>query len=96
MSVRAYRVIKIKRAEAPSWNLWHDDKLLEFFEKQEDCTNGITEGGGGSYEVSVYALKRALDDVEKLELDKWHVKAIKADIAFAKKHGDTHILYDCF
>lgn len=99
MSVRAYRIIEIKRADDPTFNLWHDDDLISFLESYGsgyDYIEHLTDDGSGTTEISVKALKEALKKAKKLELDVYQIAAIKKDIEFAKSRGDEWVLYDCF
>lgn len=96
MSVRAYRVIKIERAENPSFNLWHDDRIIDFLDEHEERQVSYDLGeSGGQIEVSVSTIKKLLKQKE-IQLDEYHIKAFKDDIAFAKSQNDDYILYDCF
>lgn len=95
MSVRAYRIIKIERAEDSSFNLWHDTELLEELLDSEGALDQRNNDGGGFIEVSVDGLKSVLKN-KKLKLEKYIKDALKADIAFAKKKRDDYILYECF
>lgn len=96
MSIRAYRVIKKEIAKSPSFNLWHDDKLIDFFkDNSENYSEQLNESGGGEIEIEVSALEKALKEFEWDEED-YRIDSIKADIAFAKKHKDDYVLYECF
>lgn len=95
MSVRAYRIIKKEIADQPSFNLWHDDELIDFFKDNGEYNESLNDNGGGEIEVSISALKKALKEF-KWEKDDYRTDAIKEDIAFAKKMNDDWVLYDCF
>ena len=77
MSVRAHRVTKIEHEQANTFNLWHDDKLVDFLDSECDFFAGLTNEGTGLVEVPVEALQKA---VEKLELDDELRKALMKDI----------------
>lgn len=102
MSVRAYRIIKKEIADNSSFNLWHDDELIDFLKEQFNPLTGdgyserLSEDGGGTVEVSVYALKKALKHFKGFEKGNYRIEAIKADIADAKKKGESYVLYECF
>jgi hypothetical protein len=100
MSVRAYRVIKQKIARNESFNVWHDEEFMNWLETQDDVSIRQTEGGSGegTIEVSVEILEKSIlpKNVLKLKLIDDTVEAIKADIAFAKKHKDEYVLYECY
>ena len=94
MSVRAYRVIKIECAQPNSFNLWHDDKLVNFLDREYGFFEGMNEGGGLT-EVPVEGLREALANPE-LELDEYIVEALKRDIEAADQEGDEYIQYYCY
>ena len=94
MSVRAYRVKNINFANGESFNLWHDEKLMEFFEE-----NGFYETlneGTGLTELLIETLQEAVDKAKELELDEYQVKALKKDIKWGKKEGWEYVRYYCF
>jgi len=95
MSIRAYRIIKIERAEKSSFNMWHDTPFLEWVEDNGDFVDYRNDDGAGTYEVSVETLQKALDD-KTLILEDYIREAIQNDIVFAKVHEDDYVLYDCF
>ncbi len=91
MSVRAYRVKKIDYVTPNSFNLWHDDKLVDFLDSECDFFAGLTNEGTGLVEVPVEALQKA---VEKLELDDELRKALMKDIEACRDDG--YVTYYCF
>lgn len=96
MSVRAYRINLIKRDPNPTFNLWHDEKLMDFLENQSNFYPQLGDEGAGQSSVGVDVLKQAIKKAKSLELDKETIKQIKADIAFAESQGDTEVMYDCY
>lgn len=92
MSVRAYRIIKIERAEEPSFNLWHDEELLDMLDDMNDQRN---MDGNGFLEVPVHSLENAIANFPFEEND-YRKEAIQADIAFAKENNNDYVLYECF
>ena len=96
MSVRAHRILKVEYAKIPSFNLWHDEKLINFL----DTHNGsgfysqMNDGGGGVVNIEVSVIKEALEKAVELELDEDIVSQLKADIEAAGEEPD--IDYDCF
>jgi len=94
MSVRAYRVIKIEYAQPNSFNLWHDDKLVDFLDREYGFFEGVNEGGGLT-EVPVEGLKEALAKPE-FELDEYIVEALKRDIEAAEQEGEQYVQYYCY
>ncbi|MDE3068717.1 MAG: hypothetical protein KGJ60_14375 [Verrucomicrobiota bacterium] len=95
MSVRAYKVLEMRLDRAPSFNCWHDEKLMEFFDG-EGIWDGRNSEGSGTMEVSVAVMRKALANAQRLELDEFDCEAIKADLAWARKKGQDYIRYECF
>ena len=91
MSVRAYRVKKIEHEESDSFNLWHDDKLVDFLDSECNFSAGLTIDGTGLVEVPVEALQKAL---EKLELEDEVRKALTEDIEACR--DDSPVTYYCY
>ena len=92
MSVRAYRINQIDHEKDSSFNLWHDEELTDFFEK-----NGLFETlteGSGITELSIEILEEALKKLSDLPNDV--KKGLKNDIKWAKKNNEGYIQYYCF
>ena len=94
MSVRAYRVIKIECAKPNSFNLWHDDELVNFLDQEYGFFEDMNADGGLT-EVPVEGLREALAN-PALELDEYIVEALKRDIEAADQEGDEYIRYYCY
>jgi hypothetical protein len=92
MSVRAYRVIKIEHAQPNTFNLWHDDKLVQFLDKEYGFFEGLNESGGLT-QVPVEALERALKEVP---VDDDLKEALTKDIQTCRKEGEEYVQYYCF
>jgi hypothetical protein len=90
MSVRAYRVTKIEHEESDTFNLWHDDKLMDFLGKYGIYGN-LNEDGFGLVDLPIEALKEAL---EKVEMDDELREAIQKDIEACPEEG--YVTYYCF
>lgn len=73
MSVRAYRINKIDRANKSTLNCWGDGQLLDFLlEAGEDGVGAWrTDGEDGirQFEVSVDRLKEAIKAIKRGEFD---------------------------
>lgn len=93
MSVRAYRINKIDYENDSSFNLWHDEKLMNFLDENYGCYDTLIEGTG-IMDLQVEALEKALENKTELNLDKWIVKMLKKDIKWAKEKGG-YIQYYC-
>lgn len=91
MSVRAYRVNKIEHEWESTFNLWHDDKLVEFLERDYGLYEGMSNDGNGLVELPIEALEKA---VKQLNLDEELVKALKRDIEACRKSG--YVTYYCY
>jgi len=91
MSVRAYRVNKIDHEEVDTFNLWHDDKLMDFLDREYGFYEGLTSDGTGLVELPIEALQEAL---EKVEMDNELKEAIQKDIEACRKDG--HVTYYCY
>jgi len=75
------------KADEPSFNLWHDDELIDFLREKnyDDYQEYLSsEGEGGNVSVSVSALKRALKKFN-WEKEDYRKESIKADIEWAEK-----------
>ena len=92
MSVRAYRVIKIEHAEPNTFNLWHDEKLVEFLDREYGFFEGLNESGGLT-QVPVEALERALKEVS---IDNDLKEDLTKDIEACRKEGEEYVQYYCF
>ncbi|GAH68348.1 unnamed protein product [marine sediment metagenome] len=96
MSVRAHRILKVEYAPNTSFNLYYDQKLIEFFDRNNDggFYSQMNDGGGGVVSIEVSAIKEAIEKAAELQLDEDTVKQLKADIEAA---GDNDFVdYDCF
>ena len=96
MSVRAYRIISKKIEDQASFNLWHDSDLLDFFRdnSENDINSGLAENGG-SIELSVEVLKKALKKFKWEDKD-YRISAIKNDIKWAKENDQDYVMYECY
>jgi len=96
MSNRAHRVIEIKYAASSSFDLGHDKKLFRFLDNEMEITDQLNTHGSGMVNIPVDKLKQAVKMAEKLELNEDTVKQLQQDVAFAIKHHNEFVLYDCF
>lgn len=90
MSVRAYRVIEIRQEQADTFNLYHDEKLVEFFDREYGFFEKLNEGTG-LVELPVEALERALSEVP---MDEEVKLALQTDIEACR--GNGYVLYYCY
>ena len=98
MSVRAHRILKVEYAPEASFNLYGDQKLVEFLEKESDLGfyRQMNDNGGGVVTMGIEALQAAIDKAGELELDEDTVRVLGVDIAAAKEDGVDTVDYDCF
>ena len=90
MSIRAYRVIEIEYARPSTFNLYHDGKLVNFFDKEYGFFETLNEGTGLT-ELPIEALERALAEVP---MDEELIEALQADIEACREEG--YVRYYCF
>lgn len=93
MSVRAHRVIKIEWAKPESFNLWHDDDLVDFLDKELGLYEILNEDNTGLVEIPTDILEKAIKEVSMADNTK---SSLQEDIEAAKKAGDSYVTYYCF
>ena len=97
MSVNAYRRKRnSEEFESPSFNIWHDEKLIELFNEQMQFYMSLNSYGTGIVDVPVELLEKAVCSAKKFELDDDTVSQIKIDIEFAKSNRGEVVTYYCF
>lgn len=89
MSVRAYKILEIVTAKQPTFNCWHDEKILALADTEQ------YNGDGGIIKFCVEDIQTALEEaLEEVEKDDEHIAKLKAIIADA---GDEEwIEYYCY
>ena len=94
MSVRAHRILKVEYADRPSFNLWHDEKLVKFLDDHMDggFYSQLTTDGGGVVCIEPSVIQEAINSAKELELDEDTVAQLRADVEAAEGSID----YDCF
>lgn len=90
MSVRAYRVTKIEHEHPNSFNLWHDEELMEFLDKN-DCLSSLNSNSSGILEIPTEVMQEAIDKVNMPEETKAN---LRKDIASCSPQG--YVTYYCF
>lgn len=91
MSVRAYRVNKIDHEPYSTFNLWHDDKLMEFFDREYGFYERLNGDGDGLAELPIEALEGALS---LPFVDKELREALTKDIEACRNQG--YVTYYCY
>lgn len=94
MSVRAYRVNSKDIEKDNSFNLWHDEKIMDFLEDGGYLDN--YNENGGSLCLSVEALEQIIEEIKDDKEYESRVESIKNDIKWAKEKKDTEIEYECY
>jgi hypothetical protein len=102
MSVRAYRVNKIDMAEGCTFNLWHNQGLMDFFISY-GIYNSLNSDGCGMTELPVEVLESAIEGIksETIETESKEeaedlIKSLQADIDWAKANNTEFVQYECF
>ena len=93
MSVRAYKVKKIERAEEPTFNLWHESALCDFL----NFDNQLSNEGSGMVWLEVGLIRGALEQYKKGDLkieDPTVVAMFKKDIEGLA--DDESVEYMCY
>ena len=93
MAIRAYRVKEIKTEERNSFNLWLDEKLVAYLERNTEFYDSLDMDCCGLAEVKVSVLKEILSKAASLELDEETVRAIEEDIAHSEY---DYVQYYCY
>jgi len=91
MSVRAYRVTRLEVEESDTFNLWHDDSLVDFLDSKHDFCEQLNSDGVGLVELPIEAMEEAL---QKVVLSAEGREAITRDIETCRDSG--FIKYYCF
>lgn len=95
MSIQAYRIIKIER-DKPSFNCSHEPDLMRFLEGHKDTWDSRLCNGGGIIEVSIDALREAVDKADELGISKETVDALLEDVSKTIENDEDIVLYECF
>lgn len=68
MSIRAYKVIKMELEENPTLNLWHDERIIDLIDKNNDWNllNTLNQDNNGLISIQVKALREVLNNSEEL------------------------------
>lgn len=94
MSVEAHRIIEFKY-DSPSFDLWHNEKFMQFLGEEELSFN-LDSYGTGLLEIEVDTLERAVRIANDLYLDVDTVESLQQDIAAAKSDKRAYVTYYCF
>jgi uncharacterized membrane protein len=80
----------------PSFDVWHDKKLMEFLNEEIQFYMSLNSYGTGIVDVPVELLEKAIGSATEFNLDEDTVSQIKLDIARAKSNKDEVVTYYCF
>lgn len=90
MSVRAHKVKKIDYDNAESFNLWHDDKIVDYLSCE---LTGLNQDSCGIIEVAVNKLEKMFED---LKLNKEDYDVLWKNIQDAKEKDENYLMFWCF
>ena len=82
MSAKAYRVVHIDYCKLSSFNLWHNQKLVEFLSDKYQFFVLMEDDDVGFVSLPIEALEHALEEVTMLEDVR---DTLKTDIEAGKK-----------
>jgi len=74
--------------ESPSFNVWHDEKLIDLLNEEILFYMCLNSFGTSVVDVPVELLEKAIGSEKKLELDDDTISCLHSDIAFAKSNRD--------
>lgn len=94
MSVRAHRIIEFK-LEASSFDLWHNEKFVQFLEEEVRLSSNLNSYGTGLLEVPVEILERAIRMADELGLNEDDVEGLQQDIVATKSSRNEFVSYYC-
>jgi len=94
MSIRAHRIIEFK-LEASSFDLWHNEKFMQFLEEEVRLSSNLNLYGTGLLEVPVEVLERAVRMADELGLDEDNVEGLQQDIVAANSTRNESVSYYC-
>jgi len=86
MSVRAYKVLDIKTAKDPSFNLWHDDAITDLIDSDQ-----LDANGGGLVELSRNDIETRIKEYKKQGQDASLLKSVLKDFG-----DEDYCQYYCF
>jgi len=91
MSIRAYRLNKIEYEVMPTFNLTHNEKLVDFLDLfgQLSCDTGFVD-------ISVDKVRDALENYNDLELDPYIISNFEKDLLWAQTNKEDYITYYVF
>jgi hypothetical protein len=94
MSVRAYKVITKQYEDNSTFNLWHDDELVDWLAGNTDFYGQLNDDGVGEASLDVKDIKTIIAMAKDLNLDNETVDQFSRDI---EGLGDNDfVTYDCF
>lgn len=93
MSVRAYKIITKEIESEPSFNLWHDQDLIDLLQRKGEYDENIGDSGSGTMGFSVASIKYALKHY-KWEKEDYRKDQLEKDIKGLT--NDDWIEYECY
>ena len=93
MSVRAYQITYLTYEDTPTFNLWHDDELVQFL---EPCIPTSFPYDGGYVEFCTEDLEEALQEAKAKKASRETCETLQRMIAVARTSEFGWVKYWCF
>ena len=93
MSRRAYRINSINVEQSESFNLSHDEILLDLLDKDINIYDNLNSDGSGIIDIPVEILNKV---IKSIRLDNDLKKSLKKDIKWTKDNNKDYLQYYCF
>jgi hypothetical protein len=95
MSVRAYKITRLEYDRRESFNLWHDDEIVEWLERNGNLST-LDDDSCGIIEISKEDFLRMKADLGRSENENTQeaLKRIEGD--FLIGYNSDYVMYYCF
>ena len=92
MAIRAYRVKRIDTESSPTFNVWHEDNIVQYLGLYEK----FDSGGGGLVGTDIENIENMLNDKERgFDIDPQTELALKRDILIEQANNNNYIEWLC-
>ncbi len=95
MSVLAYRIYP-QKADSFSFDVWHDEKLIEFLNKELHFFLSLNSYGTGIVDIPVALIEQIISVKDELDLDEEIIKQLQLDIEDGKSRIGEVVSYHCY
>ena len=95
MSILAHRIYPAK-SEFFTFDVWHDEKLVEYLNKEIDFNFSLNIYGTGIVDIPVELLEKIITLKRELELDEDTIAQIQLDISNGKSRIGEVVSYHCY